>query len=173
MRNVGVFAWQHNDMQGIPRSEVEHHLNTYKWLEPVKQKKRSIGPERSRAACEETRKLLKAGIVREVWYPTWIFNPVMVRKSDGSWRMCIDFKDLDKACPEDCYPLPEIDSKVDSLAPYRLKCFLDACKGYHQIQTTPEDKSKNNLHHGRGSFLLYQDALRPEKRRSYLPKVNG
>jgi hypothetical protein len=68
IRNVNIFAWQHGDMQGIPRSEMEHHLNTYSWLVPVKQKKRSMGPERSRAACEEARKLLRAGIVREVRY---------------------------------------------------------------------------------------------------------
>jgi hypothetical protein len=89
MRNVGVFAWQHSNMQGIPRSKVEHHLNTYKWLEPVKQKKRSIGPERSRAACEERRKILKVGIVWEVRYPTWISNPVMVKKSPTTVGECV------------------------------------------------------------------------------------
>ncbi|XP_022024575.1 uncharacterized protein LOC110924909 [Helianthus annuus] len=54
------------DMTGIPRSLIEHRLNTYIWVQPVKQKKRSMGPSKRRAECEETRKLLKAGIVREV-----------------------------------------------------------------------------------------------------------
>ncbi|GKF81843.1 hypothetical protein Tco_0240445 [Tanacetum coccineum] len=53
-------------------------------------------------------KLVEAGIMREVYYHDWLSNPVMVKKSNGSWRMCVDFTDLNKACPQDCYPLPEI-----------------------------------------------------------------
>ena len=78
-------------------------------------------------------KLVEAGIMKEVHYPSWLANPVMVKKYDDSWRMCVDFKDLNKACLHDCYPLPEIDWKIESLCGYRLKCFLDAYKGYHQI----------------------------------------
>ncbi|GJX40553.1 reverse transcriptase domain-containing protein [Tanacetum coccineum] len=66
----------------------------------------------------------------------------MVKKHDGSWRMCVDFKDLNKACPQDGYPLPEIDWKVKSLCGYPFKCFLDAYKGYHQIKMTEEDEEK-------------------------------
>ena len=63
----------------------------------------------------EVTKLMEARILREEIFPTWIANPVMVRKQDGSWRMCIEFSDLNKACPKDCYLLPEIDQKVESL----------------------------------------------------------
>ncbi|GKF03085.1 putative reverse transcriptase domain-containing protein [Tanacetum coccineum] len=66
----------------------------------------------------------------------------MVKKSDNSWRMCVDFKDLNKACPKDGYPLPEIDWKVESLCGFPFKCFLDAYKGYHQIQMAEEDEEK-------------------------------
>jgi hypothetical protein len=66
--------------------------------------------------------------------------------------MCIDFKDLNKACPKDCYPLPEIDLKVDSLAGYKWKCFLDAYKGYHQIQMNREDESKIAFYTNEGIF---------------------
>nr|GEU58436.1 reverse transcriptase domain-containing protein [Tanacetum cinerariifolium] len=61
---------------------------------------------------------------------------------DGGWRMCIDFKDLNKTCPKDGYPLPEIDWKVESLCGFPFKCFLDAYKGYHQIQMAMEDEEK-------------------------------
>ncbi|GKE68182.1 hypothetical protein Tco_1526254 [Tanacetum coccineum] len=54
-------------------------------------------------------KLVDAGIMKEVHYHSWLSNPVMVKKHDGTWRMCVDFKDLNTACPKDCYPLPEID----------------------------------------------------------------
>ncbi|GJT16299.1 reverse transcriptase domain-containing protein [Tanacetum coccineum] len=66
----------------------------------------------------------------------------MVKKYDGSWRMCVDFKDLNKACPKDGYLLPEIDWKVESLCRFPFKCFLDAYKGYHQIQMAKEDEEK-------------------------------
>ncbi|KAJ0866466.1 hypothetical protein HanRHA438_Chr12g0552081 [Helianthus annuus] len=68
--NIDVFAFQHGDMTGILRSLNEHRLNTYTWARPVKQKKRNMGPSKKRAVCEETRKLLRAGIVREVKYPS-------------------------------------------------------------------------------------------------------
>ncbi|XP_035845365.1 uncharacterized protein LOC118491586 [Helianthus annuus] len=77
--NIDVFAFQHGHMTGIPRSLTEHRLNTYTWAKPVKQKRRSMGPSKRRAAREETKKLLRAGIVREVKYPSWVANPIMVQ----------------------------------------------------------------------------------------------
>ncbi|GJV37252.1 reverse transcriptase domain-containing protein [Tanacetum coccineum] len=70
----------------------------------------------------------------------------MVKKHEGSWRMCVDFTDLNKVCPQDCYPLPEIDWKVESLCGYPFKCFLDAYKGYHQIQMAETDEEKTAFH---------------------------
>nr|GEZ25850.1 reverse transcriptase domain-containing protein [Tanacetum cinerariifolium] len=71
---------------------------------------------------------------------------------DGSWRMCVNFTDLNKACPQDCYPLPEIDWKVESLCGYPFKCFLDAYKGYHQIQLAEADNEKTAFHTGQGVY---------------------
>ncbi|GJU68826.1 reverse transcriptase domain-containing protein [Tanacetum coccineum] len=79
-------------------------------------------------------------------------NPVMVKKHDGTWRMCVDFKDLNNACPKDCYPLPEIDWKVESLCGYSFKCFLDAYKGYHQIKMAKEDEEKTAFITSQGIF---------------------
>ncbi|GJU20533.1 reverse transcriptase domain-containing protein [Tanacetum coccineum] len=76
----------------------------------------------------------------------------MVKKSDNSWRMCVDFKDLNKACPKDGYPLPEIDWKVESLCGFPFKCFLDAYKGYHQIQMAEDDKEKTAFITNQGIF---------------------
>nr|GEU53565.1 reverse transcriptase domain-containing protein [Tanacetum cinerariifolium] len=73
-------------------------------------------PERNKAIYEEVEKLVDAGIMKEVFYHNWLSNPVMVKKYDGSWRMCVDFKDLNKAFPKDGYPLPEIDWMVESLS---------------------------------------------------------
>ncbi|GJV65900.1 reverse transcriptase domain-containing protein [Tanacetum coccineum] len=141
-QNLDVFAWKPADMTGVPRHIAEHRLNVRKGCSPVRQKKRGQAADRNQAIQEEVGKLVEAGIMREVHYHDWLSNPVMVRKHDNSWRMCVDFKDLNKACPKDGYPLPEIDWKVESLCGFPFKCFLDAYKGYHQIQMAKEDEEK-------------------------------
>ncbi|GJW56796.1 reverse transcriptase domain-containing protein [Tanacetum coccineum] len=120
-RDLDIFAWQPSDMTGVPRSIAEHKLNIRKGYSPVRQKKRGQAPERAKAIQAEVQKLVEAGIMREVYYHDWLSNPVMVKKHDGSWRMCVDFTDLNKACPQDCYPLPEIDWKIESLCDYPFK----------------------------------------------------
>nr|GFA35884.1 hypothetical protein [Tanacetum cinerariifolium] len=89
----------------------EHRLNIREGCPPVRQKKRGQAPERTKAIQAEVQKLVEVRIMREVYYHDWLSNPVMVKKHDGSWRMCVDFMDLNKGCPQDCYPLPEIDWK--------------------------------------------------------------
>jgi hypothetical protein len=84
--------------------------------------------------------------------------------------MCVSFKDLNNACPKDCYPLPNIDDKVDSLAAFPLKCFLDAYKGYHQIQMADEDEDKTTFYTDVG---IPENAIRSQKCRSHISKANG
>ena len=62
---------------------------------------------------EEVERLLTAGIIQEVYYPEWLANVVMVKKSNGKWRMCVDFTNLNNACPKDIFPLLRIDQLVD------------------------------------------------------------
>nr|GEY42222.1 reverse transcriptase domain-containing protein [Tanacetum cinerariifolium] len=151
-KNLDIFAWQPSDMTGVPRSVAEHLLNIQEGYSPVRQKKRGQAPERTKAIQAEVQKLVEAGIMREVYYHDWLSNPVMVKKHDGSWRMYVDFTDLNKACPQDCYPLPEIEWKVESLCGYPFKCFLDAYKGYHQIQLAEPDEKKTAFHTGQGVY---------------------
>ncbi|GKA55189.1 reverse transcriptase domain-containing protein [Tanacetum coccineum] len=147
-----VFAWKPADMTGIPRHVAEHLLNVREGSLPIRQKKRGQAPERIKAIQEEVEKLVDAGIMKEVHYHSWLSNPFMVKKHDGSWRMCVDFKDPNKACPRDGYPLPEIDWKVESLCGYPFKCFLDAYKGYHQIKMAKEDEEKMAFITNQGIF---------------------
>ncbi|GJZ38975.1 reverse transcriptase domain-containing protein [Tanacetum coccineum] len=74
------------------------------------------------------------------------------KKTDEAWRICIDFTDINKACSKDCYSLPEIDWKVDLPSEFKLKCFLDAYKGYHQIQMAKEDEHKTDFHASQGMY---------------------
>ncbi|GJR18228.1 reverse transcriptase domain-containing protein [Tanacetum coccineum] len=85
-------------------------------------------------------------------YPTWISNPVLVKKADGSWRMCIYFKNINAACPKDYYTLPEIYSKIEAVMGFPLKCFLDAYKGYHQVQMAEEDEEKTAFYTDQGTY---------------------
>nr|GFB85262.1 reverse transcriptase domain-containing protein [Tanacetum cinerariifolium] len=151
-KNLDIFAWQPSDMTGVPCSVAEHRLNVREGCPLVRQKKRGQAPERTKAIQAEVKKLVEAGIMREVYYHDWLSNLVMVKKHDGSWRMCVDFTDLNKACPQDCYPLSEIDWKVESLCGYPFKCFLDAYKGYHQIQMAAADEEKTAFHTGHGVY---------------------
>ncbi|GJY01600.1 reverse transcriptase domain-containing protein [Tanacetum coccineum] len=124
-RNLDIFAWKPADMTGVPRYIVEHRLNVREGCSLVRQKKRGQAADRNQAIQKEVGKLVEVGIMKEVHYHDWLSNPVMVKKHDDSWRMCVDFKDLNKACPKDGYPLPEIDWKVESLCGFPFKCFLD------------------------------------------------
>ncbi|GJR86849.1 reverse transcriptase domain-containing protein [Tanacetum coccineum] len=139
-----------SDLTEKPR--MEHRLYVQKGCQPVRQKKRGQAAEKNVAINDEVSKLVTAGIMREVHYHDWLSNPVMVKKSDNSWRMCVDFKDLNKACPKDGYPLPEIDWKVESLCGFPFKCFLDAYKGYHQIQMAEKDEENTAFITNQGIF---------------------
>ncbi|GJU66245.1 reverse transcriptase domain-containing protein [Tanacetum coccineum] len=150
--NMEVFAWEPADMTGVPRKVIEHALNVNPSLDPVCQKRRTFSPEKSGAVTKEVTEWIKAGIVRPVKYPTYISNPVLVKKCDGSWRMCIDFKNLNSACPKDYYPLPNIDCKVEAVMGFKYKCFLDAYKGYHQIQMAKEDEEKTAFYTEQGTY---------------------
>ena len=88
---------------------------------------------------EEVTKLLMAGFIREVYYPDWLANAVLVKKANGKWRMCVDFMDLNKAYPKDSFPLPRIDQLVDSTVGHKLLTFMDTFLGYNQIKMAEEN----------------------------------
>ena len=82
---------------------------------------------------DEVNKLLTANFIREVYYPEWLANIVMVKKTNGKWRICVDFTDLNNVCPNDSFPLPRIDQLIDSLAGHKLFTFMNAFSRYYQI----------------------------------------
>ena len=130
-QNRDIFAWKPADMGGIDPTVITHKLNTNPSFKPIKQKCRSFAPERKKAINEEVGKLLQAGAIREVEYPEWLANVVLVKKANGKWRLCIDFTDINKACLKDSFPLPRIDLIVDATAGHELLSFMDAFSGYN------------------------------------------
>ncbi|KAF8095185.1 hypothetical protein N665_0339s0054 [Sinapis alba] len=125
--NASNFAWETSDMKGIDPAVTSHELN----VDPT---------------------LLDAGFLTGVRYPKWLANPVIVKKKNGKWRICIDFTDLNKACPKDSYPLPHIDRLVESTDGNELLAFMDAFSGYNQIQMHPDDREKTAFITDRGTY---------------------
>ena len=150
--NQDVFAWSHEDMPGIDSSIIVHRLNVNLASLPIQQKKRLFAQKRDKAIAEEVRKLLEAGFIREVYYPDWLANVVMVKNSNGKWRMGVDFIDLNRACPKDSYPLPLIDTLVDSTTKHELLSFMDAFLGYNQIKMNEEDQEGTSFVTSQGLF---------------------
>ena len=151
-QNRDIFAWKQSDMGGIDPTVITHKLNTKPSFKPVKQKRRSFAPERQKAINEEVGKLLQAGAIREVEYPEWLANAVLVKKANGKWRLSIDFTDINKACPKDSFPLPRIDLIVDATAGHELLSFMDAFSGYNQISMDPNDQEKTSFVTAQGSY---------------------
>uniref|UniRef100_A0A2N9HY76 Uncharacterized protein n=1 Tax=Fagus sylvatica TaxID=28930 RepID=A0A2N9HY76_FAGSY len=147
-----VFAWTPYEAPGVDPEFVCHELNVSPEYKPVVQKARRTAPQHAEAVREKVERLLKIEAIREVLYPQWLSNTVVVKKKNGKWRVCVDFTDLNKACPKDPFPLPKIDQLVDSTAGHERMSFLDAFQGYHQIALRKEDQEKTAFITPRGVF---------------------
>ncbi|GAU32568.1 hypothetical protein TSUD_218260 [Trifolium subterraneum] len=108
----------------------------------VVQRRRRQSPEKMETAEKVVKDLLEANFISEAKYTTWLSNVVIVKKSNGKWRMCVDYTDLNRACPKDAYPLPCIDRLVDNSSGFKLLSFLDAYSGYNQIPMVVADRTK-------------------------------
>jgi len=141
-RHLSAFAWSAADMTGINPDFLGHRLYINPHVRPIAQQRRKFNDEKRQAIREEVGKLVDAGHIREIQYLKWLSNVVMVKKSNGKWRMCVDFTDLNSACLKDCYPLPNISILVDNASGHRLLSFIDAFSGYNQIRMHPSDEEK-------------------------------
>lgn len=108
-----------------------HVLTVDKNIRPIERKKRNFSTEKIKAFQQEVDKLLAADFIEPCDYPEWLANVVMAKKPSGAWRICMDFTNLNGACPKDCYPPPRIDRLVDSTSGLSLLCFMDTFSGYH------------------------------------------
>ena len=132
-KNVEVFAWE------IDLDFICHHLNVNPSIDPRKQPPRRSSKDHYEAIKDEVTKLKRAGAIKEVFYPEWLANTVVVKKKNGKWWVCVDFTDLNKACPKDPFPFSRIDQLVDAMVGHPRMSFLDAFQGYHQIPLALDD----------------------------------
>ncbi|KAL2512216.1 Reverse transcriptase domain-containing protein [Abeliophyllum distichum] len=150
--NLDVFAWRHEDMIGIHPKISCHHLNIDPKFPSHRQKRRPLNLEKYEALKEEVSKLLQSNFIREAWYPKWVSNPVLVKKSNGKMRTCINFSILNQACPKDSFPLPRIDQLVDATSGHELLSFMDAYSGYNQISMYPPDEEHMSFVTNKGLY---------------------
>ena len=101
-------------MPRVPREKIEHFLNVLPTAKPIKQKLCRFTPDKKEAIRVEIKWLLAAEFIKEVYHPEWLANPILVRKKNKEWRMCVDYTDLNKHCPKDPFGLPLIGEVVDS-----------------------------------------------------------
>ena len=151
-KNLDIFTWTYKDIPGIDNKVIEHRLNFDPTKKLIQQKRRVFTPKRNKVVMEEVEKLLAANFIREVFYPKWLANVIMVKNSNGKWQMCIDFMNPNCACPKDSFPLPRIDQVMDSTASHELLAFMDAFSGYNQIRMNEEDQEKTTFVTSQGLY---------------------
>ena len=123
--NIDVFACNAYKAPGVDPSFICHHLNVNPSVTPRKQPPRCSSKEHLDAIKDEVMKLKRAGAIKEVFYPEWLANIVVVKKKTRKWRVCIGFTDLNKACPKDPFPISRIDQLVDATVDHPRMSFLD------------------------------------------------
>ena len=143
--NVDIFAWDACEAPRIDPDFICHHLNVNPSIIPRKQPPRLSSRDHYETVKDEVIKLKRAGAIKEVFYPEWLANTVVVKKKNGKWRVCVDFTDLNKSCPKDPFPLPQIDQLVDATVGHPWMSFLDAFQGYHQIPLALDDQEKTSF----------------------------
>ena len=142
---LDVFAWSYEDMSGLDPSTVQHHLPILPHAKSIKQKLRRLHPHWSLQVKEEIQKQLSVGFISVVEYPKWLVNVVPIPKKNGKVRVCVDFKDLNKASLKDDFPFPHIDLLVNSTVDHLMLSFMDKFSRYNQILMAPEDMEKTTF----------------------------
>jgi hypothetical protein len=137
-----IFAWSYEEILGIDPSIVVHKIKTYPRAKPVRQRLHPVHPHKAATIKLEVEKLLKAGFIYPVALTEWVSNPVPIDKKGGSIHVCVDYRDINKACPKDNFPTPFVDQIVDDCAGSEIFSLMDGFSGYNQINIAPEDQHK-------------------------------
>ena len=139
---VDVFAWTYDKMPGLDPGLVVHSLNVYPGVKPVVQPARVIQTDVEAQITQEDKKLLVAGFIKPIQHPKWLSNIIPMKKKNGQIWCCVDFRNLNKACSKDEFPLPNIDLLVDSAAGSYMFSFMDRYSVYNQIRMAAKDVEK-------------------------------
>ena len=125
-RNMDVFTWSAYEAPRVDLNFICHHLNINPSVTPKKQPPRRSSKDHSDLVRDEVIKLKQTGAIKEVFYPEWLANTVVVKNKNGKWQVCVAFTDLNKVCPKDHFPIPQIDQPVDATVSHPRMSFLNA-----------------------------------------------
>jgi hypothetical protein len=139
------FAWNYTEMPGLSREIVEHRLPIKFGFRPFKQRARTFLPDLLPRIKDEIHRPLEANFIRPCRYAEWVSNIVPVEKESDKLRVCIDFRNLNRATPKDEYPMPIADTLINNASGNRIISFLDGNAGYNQIFMDEEDASKTTF----------------------------
>ena len=137
-----VFAWTYDEMPSLDPGLVVHSLNVDPRVKLVVQLARVFHTEVEAQIIQEIKKLLTTGFIKPIQQPKWLSNIVPMKKKNGQIRCCVDFHNLNKACPKDEFPLPNINLLVDSAAGSSMFSFMDGYSRYNQIRIAAKDEEK-------------------------------
>lgn len=140
-----MFAWSYEEIPGIDPSIVVHEIPTYLGVKPVHQRLRPMHPRKAAAIKAEVEKLLNIGFIYPIPLTEWVSNIVPVDKKQGTIRVCVDYRDINRTCPKDNYPTPFIDQIIDECARSEIYSLMDSFSGYNQINIAPEDQHKTTF----------------------------
>ena len=129
-----------------------HHIYTEKDARPIRQPQRRLNPHLKGIMKAELQKNLELNFIYPISDSKWVSPLVVVPKKNGKWRICVDYRELNKANQKDHFPLSFIDQVLDTLAGKKLFSFLDGFSGHNQIQISPEDQDKTTLSCPWGTF---------------------
>lgn len=147
-----VFAWNYEDLKTYDTSIIQHTIPMISDEKPIHQKLRKIHPNLENKMKSELNKLLKAKITFPIRHSRWVSNHVLVRKKNGDIRICIDFRNINKACQKDNFPLPPMELILQLVVGSELMPFLDGFSGYNQILVHPEDRLKTTFRTKWGTY---------------------
>lgn len=165
--NDDVFAWSHDNRRGISPEVITYHLNIDPQYRAVRQKHRAYDAISYAAMKTDVDQLEKNNFIPLVDYPRWLSNTVMVRKMEDKWQMCVNFTNLNKACPKGSFPLARIGQLVDAMAGHELLIFMDAYSGYNQIRMHPANQKSTSFITDRGTY--YYQVMTFELKNARLP----
>ena len=140
-----VFAWDYNEMPRLDLGLVVHTLNVDPEAKPIAQSARIFHTEIKGQIVKEVQKLLAAGFIKPIQHSRWLSNIVLVKKKNGQIRCCVDFRNLNRACPKDEFSLPNMDLLIDSAAGSAIFSFMDGFSGYNQIRMALRDAKKTGF----------------------------
>jgi hypothetical protein len=162
-RHRSAFGYSLEDLTGISPILCTHRIPIDPNFTPSREPQRRLNNAMREVVKKEVLKLYRAGIIYPVPHSEWVSPVQVVPKKGGmtvirnennelipqrivtGWRMCIDYRKLNKATKKDHFPLPFIDEMLERLANHSFFCFLDGYSGYHQIPIHPDDQEKTTF----------------------------